>query len=700
MRSFHRLAVALAMAPAGAAQTGILVEAPQPSRPDQVAFDPVRNVTLFARSLGGSRILEWDGTSVRERLPAPPDATRILWLGVQPTDGRRMLLLNTNNAISFGTWRGTDWQMQSTSPPLTFFGSELFAWDENRQRLVVWQAQLNAYLLEFDGTQWTWMPVTTGPGRRSSPAFAWDPIGQRVLLYGGWDGASHQWTNDCWSWDGTTWRQVAANGPPATQRQPLLGHAPHLGGSMVLYGDGNNDRATWLLIGSTWLQLPTGNDAGFQNNAWLVPDRTGLLLVPAANANRGDVFRLQADWLREPALTASDLRPYGGAAFDHIRGYLLLHGGAIEPNKTTQVWDGRWHDLAPAHSPSPRGGPLLAWSAVDGRVLLFGGLSNSGPQLNDTWTWTGSDWSALVPPTVPPPRLGPVLVEDPSGGVLLFGGASTAGVLNDHWLWSGGTWTQLQPSPVPSPRYNVAAALDPVRNRVVLIGPTAGGHDTWEWDGANWSLQQAVHPVNLSVSPPMGFDPQRGRVVLYQSGLQEWNGANWIPLTTTTAPVYLPFAFVTDTREARLLALDHGPDPGVWRLAQQPATIVRVGTGCALGPGRPPGLSLLDEPRFAQPRVTIEVDAAPAGAPTLLAIGTSRLDVPLGAGCILHVQVPFATLIAAADASGVARTDFRLANNPALRGAQFVTQGLAFDPQRSPIGIGTLTPALVITVGD
>jgi hypothetical protein len=344
---------------------------------------------------------------------------------------------------------------------------------------------------------------------------------------------------------------------------------------------------------------------------------------------------------------------------------------------------------------------MMAWSQINGRVLLYGGQSNVGPMLGDTWSWAGTDWVQHQPPNAPPPRLNAVMVEDPSGGVLLFGGYDGVAALGDHWLWNGANWTQLTPSPVPAPHFFAGAAYDPSVQRVLMVSASsAGTTDTWDWDGSVWTLREPARPASTNRQLRLAFDPQRGRVVMLDNLFYEWNGTTWQSLGAGPTAMYQPLALVTDTREGRALAVSSVTDPGVWRLARQPATVTAVGSGCALAPAGVPGLSLLGEPRFPQSGFAFELTGVLPSGLALLAIGSDRLDVPLGGGCTSHVRVPFTMLLAVADAQGVARTPMPIPDNPALRGAQVVAQGLSLDAVHSPFGVGTLTPALAIVVGD
>jgi hypothetical protein len=54
----------------------------------------------------------------------------------------------------------------------------------------------------------------------------------------------------------------------------------------------------------------------------------------------------------------------------------------------TLAAQGRWRDVSPLQSPSPRMRPAMAWDSGRKRVVLFGGYIRVGTQeqwMNDTW---------------------------------------------------------------------------------------------------------------------------------------------------------------------------------------------------------------------------------------------------------------------------------------------------------------------------
>jgi hypothetical protein len=150
----------------------------------------------------------------------------------------------------------------------------------------------------------------------------------------------------------------------------------------------------------------------------------------------------------------------------------------------------------------------------------------------------------------PEPRTDPAMAQDPSGGVLLFGGVGV-NPLADTWLWDGSGWTQLHPAHAPSPRSQMGMAFDAARGRVVLFGGRTTSQifgDTWTWNGTDWTEQHTAHSPPPLAGLRLAYDAVRQQVVLFGDGLTwTWNGTDW----TEQHPVHQPdsrtgFGMATD----------------------------------------------------------------------------------------------------------------------------------------------------------
>ena len=74
-----------------------------------------------------------------------------------------------------------------------------------------------------------------------------------------------------------------------------------------------------------------------------------------------------------------------------------------------------------------------------GGVVLFGGYPGFGARdLDDTWTWDGTNWTEQHPASGPSARTVPALIYHAPGQVLLVGGDGQS-VLNDAWVYEHGS---------------------------------------------------------------------------------------------------------------------------------------------------------------------------------------------------------------------------------------------------------------------
>ncbi|MBI3447641.1 MAG: hypothetical protein HY049_01780 [Acidobacteria bacterium] len=243
-------------------------------------------------------------------------------------------------------------------------------------------------------------------------------------------------------------------------------------------------------------------------------------------------------------------RHFHAIAYDSARGRVVLFGGVGDSGllSDTLEWDGTaWVNVTPAVSPPARYGHALAYDSSRGRVVLFGGNGLNG-FLADTWEWDGTAWVNVTPAVSPPARFVHALTYDSARArIVLFGGRSAAApyYLADTWEWDGTTWVNVTPAVSPPARSNHAMAYDSARGRVVLFGGSNGSHldDTWERVGTVWVrvMPAASPPARMTYA--MAYESARGRVVLfggYGNGFLadtwEWDGAAWVDVTPAVSP--------------------------------------------------------------------------------------------------------------------------------------------------------------------
>lgn len=117
-------------------------------------------------------------------------------------------------------------------------------------------------------------------------------------------------------------------------------------------------------------------------------------------------------------------------AYDSRRGRTVLVDGAGE----TWEWDGlSWHHRAGAALPAARHGYGLAYDALRDRTVLVAGYAPGGLPIDEVWEWDGASWSRSRAAT-PGPRADPALAFDAvRGHLLLFGGNLGPLYLRETW---------------------------------------------------------------------------------------------------------------------------------------------------------------------------------------------------------------------------------------------------------------------------
>ena len=129
-------------------------------------------------------------------------------------------------------------------------------------------------------------------------------------------------------------------------------------------------------------------------------------------------------------------------------------------------------------------------------LLNTGNYPSFSSFLNETWTFSGTDWTdtstSLVNSNGPLPGRSNMCMAYDGANVMMFGGqgdSSASGVLQDTWLWSGTAWTKATPATSPFGRYDAAAAYLSGTGVVMFGGQNLLYRllETWVWNGTTWA---------------------------------------------------------------------------------------------------------------------------------------------------------------------------------------------------------------------
>ena len=334
----------------------------------------------------------------------------------------------------------------------------------------------------------------------------------------------------------------------------------------------------------------------------------GLLVVAACGGPAGAIVNQPSPSSRAPGLRA-DTWTWDGAAwhaaiaggpspryaaalaYDAEHKSYVLFGGQTGKGSSdeTWLWDGhRWTMADPSHKPSARQAAAMAYDPEQKVVVLYGGLVQDkaeGTPASDTWTWDGSDWTALsdLSDTVGA-RLGARMVTAGSK-VILFGGglAPNDGLYGNAFAWDGRAWTSIDREPRPPGRYGAAVAWTSDGSSLLVFGgngldPNAGPGaaglalgDTWSLRGGAWTrLASTGPPATGQVNALWQAQPGRVLVMFGNAGIKcptptnavwAWDGSAWLQLASAAPPPRWGAALAQDA-DSGALVFGGSDEPG------------------------------------------------------------------------------------------------------------------------------------------
>jgi hypothetical protein len=597
---------------------------PAPRTDAAMAYDPVtRTVILFggdphAVSNGTSYLGDtwsFDGTAWTQLHPLHAPSTRAEAAMAWDDADRELVLfggLTDDTGIGQDTWTfdGVDWThaQPQQSPPMRHGAA--MAWDAKAGAVVMFgglglppAGSTSPYLADtwmWHGGQWNqWTasgvaaalpsPPVPVPMLASTPQGRWAAAmapaadGSVVMFGGYWDsgagagvGGLHtqgpsSTLSDTWTFDGGSWRQLSAAGPPGRYQAAIAwDSAAH---ADLLYGGCCNSSGgfltdTWTFDGGAWAEHERGDAPSVRSGAAVVSDTDDGSVVLFGGFGGGGF--LGDTWIERrgvwrsiaPSATGGPVGRFAASfAYDSVHGQAVLFGGQaasgnectntvdqLNPNhlcSDTWTFDGStWSRsaVATANPPPRRSLAAMAYDPATGQTVLYGGFADL-MTLGDTWVFDGTSWTQQSPSASPPPVYGATLTYDPTlHSLVLFGGegddsSGNLVIYDQTWAWTGATWQQLTPLSSPPGLYEAGATWDPDLGGLMVVagqginGPGVFGTygDAWLFDGTTWTLQTVSATPGPRYFASLGWDGSAHAAMLFGGvGNDGWTDDTWM----------------------------------------------------------------------------------------------------------------------------------------------------------------------------
>jgi hypothetical protein len=439
-----------------------------------------------------------------------------------------------------------------------------------------------------DATDGAWVETAPVLGVWRGHSAIYDPVRDRMVVFGGYDHLNGGQSNDVWVLslaDTPTWTQLTPTGTPPSARWDHSAIYDPVRDRMVVFGGCDHVNEVWVLSLAdtpTWTQLtPAGTppSARYGHSAIYDPVRDRMVVFGGFDDSynyRNDVWALSLSetptWIQlTPAGTPPSARYYHSAIYDPGRNRMVVFGGGSwwdgSDHFLNDVWalslaeTPAWTVLTPTGTlPYARGQHSVIYDPVRDRMVVFGGDAVFA-YLNDVWGLSLSGtpaWTQLLPPSGAPPswRADQSAIYDPvRDRLVMFGGFEfpTYNQCADVWALSlAGTpaWTQLVPSNKwPSARKEHTAIYDPLRDRMVVFGgqdaSPARLNDVWalslaETPARTWTqLTPTGTPPSARCGHSAIYDPLRDRMVVFggQNASSTYLNDVWA-LSLTEAPAW------------------------------------------------------------------------------------------------------------------------------------------------------------------
>lgn len=285
-------------------------------------------------------------------------------------------------------------------------------------RLPWGQCFNDVWFLDFNSEAWKLIaPLYPSPLPRVMASVAYDPAGNRMILFGGGVVGYNPYRNDVWSLElsmgSEEWTEITPSGTPPTPRGSATAIIDPINNRLIIFGgeDGSaayNETRSLDLNTLTWAILsPSGTTpaARFAHSAVYDPNAHRMIIFGGANYGQpmmNDVWSLDLTYGSEHW---QQLYPSGGppaqrcrqfCAFNNLNNSLVIGFGYDCPGYMIYYNDVRkldlnsltWMQILPSGIIEGRRGSCAAYDPINEQVLIFGGDQDFNYYFGSTYALT------------------------------------------------------------------------------------------------------------------------------------------------------------------------------------------------------------------------------------------------------------------------------------------------------------------------
>lgn len=275
------------------------------------------------------------------------------------------------------------------------------------------------WTFETGQNRWQKVAIENGPTPRTFAPLVYDPINDRLILFGGskvlfGNGPdSSNLLNDTWEFKDGQWNEIETKGRPVPRAESALTYDQE-NRRIILFGGYKIEGKNYVKLGDTW---------EFSNNEW-----------------------------RQIANDGPSPRHGVSTAYDSKNKRIVLFGGSTsdkqygeQKGETWYLDNNEWKKLDIEQPPGVFNASMV-YDLKNDEFIRFGGW-NGKLRINETWSFRDNQWTQLKVDQMPEARNHAAMVYDPSASkTILFGGHDGSNIFGDTWVYFDGNWSKVSDS--------------------------------------------------------------------------------------------------------------------------------------------------------------------------------------------------------------------------------------------------------------